>query len=177
VSTISDPEVRLLASLGSTLQPDYINAEQECLWQGSPFNWIRKLPSRRKGKVGEQLVAGWCAAKGFDVCRTGDTEADRIISGQRVEIKMSTLWETGIYRFQQLRDQNYAHVFCLGLSPLDAHCWVIPKSEAWSRTGGQHKGKGAIDTKWLVFDPKNPPEWLSDYGGRLAQAFEIIRSW
>ena len=73
VSRIRDPEVLWLASLGTTLQADYVNVEQDSLWKDSPFDWIRRLPSRRKGKVGEQLVAGWCAAKGFDVTGSGDS--------------------------------------------------------------------------------------------------------
>ena len=83
VNLINDPDVRWLASIGETLRPDYINVEQDLLWKDSPFDWIRCLPSRRKGKVGEQLVAGWCAAKGFDVTSSGDSDADRVIAGKR----------------------------------------------------------------------------------------------
>lgn len=52
----------------------------------------------------------------------------RIIAGRRVEIKFSTLWESGLYTFQKIRDQNYEFVVCLRISPFDAHCWVISKS-------------------------------------------------
>ena len=61
-------------------------------------------------------------AKGFDVAKSPDSQADRIIAGARAEIKTSTLWKNGVYMFQQLRDQNYAFVICLGISPLNAHC-------------------------------------------------------
>lgn len=123
----SDPEVRLLASIAEAIKPDYVNNQEDDPWARSPFGWIKSRPSRQVGKIGEQLVAGWCAAKGFNVNRSSSSEADRIIENKLVEIKFSTLWETGIYKFQQIRDQNYDFVFCLGISPLDAHCWVISK--------------------------------------------------
>ena len=46
------------------------------------------LQATGPGSIGEQLVAGWFAAKGLDVLRTGDSEADRVIDGKRVEIKV-----------------------------------------------------------------------------------------
>ena len=177
MNRIQDPEVRSLASSGQMLQGDYINPEQDRLWKDSPFDWIRRLPSRRKGKVGEQLVAGWCAAKGLDVTASGDSDADRIIAGKRVEIKMSTLWENGIYKFQQLRDQDYAYVICLGISPFDAHCWVIPKAVVWARAPSQHGGSRGSDTRWLSFEAASPAAWLADYGGRLAQVWQILKQW
>lgn len=177
MSRITDPEVRLLAALGGTLRSDYVNAKQDQQWKDSPFDWIRRLPSRRKGKIGEQLVAGWCAAKGFDVTAAGDADADRVIAGQRVEIKLSTLWASGVFKFQQLRDQDYEYVICLGLSPFDAQCWVIPKAVVWNKTPPQHGGSRGTDTRWLSFEAANPENWLADYGGRLAQVQEIIRQW
>ena len=46
------------------------------------------------------------------------------------------LWQTGTYKFQQIRNQNYRFVVCLGISPHDAHCWIIPKNvlmELWAK--------------------------------------------
>jgi hypothetical protein len=79
------------------------------------------------GKIGEQLVEVLCKAMGLDVKSSGDSEADLIIAGRRVEVKFSTLWESGHYKFQQIRDQNYEFAVCLGFSPFDVHCWVISK--------------------------------------------------
>lgn len=101
---IEDPYVRLLASVAAPLRGDYVREGAADPWAGSPFAWIRTRPSRQVGKIGEQLVAGWCAAKGLDVVSSGDAQADRVIAGRRVEIKFSTLWESGVYKFQQIRD-------------------------------------------------------------------------
>jgi len=175
---IVDLEVQALASIAAVLKSDYVKDGQADPWAGSPFAWIRTCPSRQVGKIGEQLVAGWCAAKGLDVTASHDSEADRIVGGHRVEIKFSTLWESGVYTFQQIRDQNYDYAILLGLSPFDAHCWVVSKDQLRMHAIGhtpQHAGKAGTDTFWLSFPVTHPPVWLSPCGGTLAQAFDILK--
>lgn len=176
--SIDDPEVQILAAIAATLKGDYIREGAVDPWAASPFVWIKTLPSRRIGKVGEQLVSGWCAAKGFDVTASGDSQADRVIGGRRVEIKFSTIWQNGNYTFQQFRDQNYEYAICLGLSPFSAHCWVISKDQLRMHVIGhtpQHTGRGGTETYWLPFPASNPPEWLSVCGGTLASAFQVLK--
>ncbi|NUQ70043.1 MAG: hypothetical protein HUU17_04410 [Chthonomonadales bacterium] len=175
-----DIEVRLLASYTHELKADYLRVEGDDPWTDSPFDWIRCLRSGQIGKIGAQLVARWCTEKGLTVIPSGDTQADRVINGKRVEIKTSTRWKTGIYMFQQIRDQDYDYAVCLGISPFDAHCWVLSKDVLRRHVIGktpQHKGKAGSDTFWLTVDPDNPHEWLSSCGGALASAYEIIRNW
>jgi hypothetical protein len=178
---IKDADVLRLAWIADALKGDYVREGAQDPWAGSPFAWIRACPSsRQKGKIGEQLVAGWCAAKGLDVVSSGDSEADRVIAGHRVEIKFSTLWGSGVYKFQQLRDQNYEFAVCLGLSPFDAQCWVISKAVLRQHVIGhtpQHMGKVGTDTFWLSVVSTSPQEWLRSCGGRLAEAFEILKKW
>jgi len=173
---IADPDVALLASISAALMGDYVNPEADP-WVGSPFAWIKTRPSRQVGSIGEQLVAGWFAAKGLDVLRTGDSDADRVIDGRRVEIKFSTLWESGDYVFQQIRNQRYDLALLLGLSPFSASCWVVPKAillEQPFRPGlsHQHGGQAGTDTVWLRFKAASPPEWLAAHGGTLRTAYE-----
>lgn len=173
---ISDPEVLALASIAATMQPDYV-AGADDPWLGSPFEWILKTPSRTRGAIGEKLVAGWCAAKGADVVRSPDSDADRIINGNRVEIKFSTLWKSGGYKFQQIRNQNYTHLVALGVSPFDAHCWILPKSvllEYVIGHMGQHTGAAGQDTAWLGFQADRPYEWMEPYGGTLSEAWRVL---
>ncbi|MBY0313756.1 MAG: hypothetical protein K2W85_16950 [Phycisphaerales bacterium] len=175
---IADADVRILASCSATLQGDY--ADDDFAWQGSPFAWIKTRPSRQVGVIGEKLVAGWLATRGFDVVRSPDSQADRIINGARAEIKFSTLWKSGSYKFQQLRDQDYAFALCLGISPFDAHCWVIPKRvilAQWGKGAGlesQHGGRAGSDTAWLSVVPGDEPAWLRQCGGRLADAAALV---
>ena len=46
-----------------------------------------------------------------------------------MEIKFSTLWKSGVYKFQQIRDQEYDAMVLLGISPFSAACWIVPKAE------------------------------------------------
>ena len=102
-----------------------------------------------------------------------DSQADRIINGERAEVNFSTLWQGGFYRFQQLRDQYYTFAVCLGMSPFDAHCWVIPKTVIMAQWGAgnglesQHGGQARKDTAWLSVVPGKELAWLRACGGRL----------
>ena len=173
--------MKILATCSLTLQSDY-PSEDDDAWKESPFNWIRtRRSSRQRGTIGEKLVSGYLALKGFDVTRSPDSGADRIVGGKRVEIKTSTLWDGGLYRFQQIRDQDYHFALCLGISPFDAHCWVVPKDvllEGWASGAvgmtSQHGGSSGTDTAWLSVNPDNVPEWLSQWGGTLSDTVELI---
>jgi len=173
---ISDPEVLALAAISAALEPDYAAAADDP-WIGSPFKWIKAQPSRTVGAIGESLVAGWSAAKGFDVVRSPSSQADRLIQGHRIEIKFSTLWKNGGYKFQQIRDQEYDYCFCLGVSPFDAHAWLIPKEvllEYVIGHMGQHTGSEGADTAWLGFDVGQEFEWMKPLGGRLSDVRRLI---
>ena len=175
---ITDPEVKLLAGLATTLEPDYVRGADDP-WNGSPFKWILSISSRQKGAVGEALVAGWSAAKGFDVVRTGDSAADRVIEGHRVEIKFSTLWASGGFKFQQIRDQRYEYCFCIGVSPFDAQAWLLPKDVLREHVighMGQHTGASGRDTAWLGFPADKPYDWMKPYGERLQDVERLLRA-
>jgi hypothetical protein len=176
---IQDAEVRILAAISAQLEADY--TEGEDAWAGSPFAWIKTRPSRQVGAIGEKLVAGWLAARDFNIARSPDSDADRIVERKRVEIKFSTQWKNGGYKFQQLRDQNYDIAICLGVTPFDAHCWVLPKTAIlhhWHTAGNiasQHGGASGKDTAWIaVDDPYRPAPWMNEYGGRLKAGLECL---
>lgn len=178
MANIVDPQVALLARLSQSLKGEYLQDISE--WEGSPFGWVKSRPSRQRGKIGEQIVSAWLRERGFRVEGSPDQEADRIVNGRRVEIKFSTRWKGGHYVFQQLRDQNYEIVVCLGLSPVDAHCWVIRKQTIMAKWGAddgihtQHGGRRGSDTAWLSVDPTDPPAWLRQHGGSLSVALEVL---
>jgi hypothetical protein len=140
-------------------------AAEEDPWSASPYRWLRELQSRTRGKAGEQIVTTWLQGEGFTVGPAGSSNSDRRIELAEVEIKLSTRWENGEYRFQQIRDQKYKYVILLGVSPDQLNVWILPKKVALRYSTPQHTGKGGAETRWLCFTAENPPSWLTRYGG------------
>lgn len=149
---------------------------QDRIWDAAPFMWVYEALPNEREEIGKQLIAGWCAARGLNVTRSPDSDADKIIEGKRVEIKFSTLWENGGYTFQQIRDQNYEYLICLGISPFDAHAWIFKKKNIpFSRLKHQHGGSRGRDTWWLTFPPNRPPTWMRKYSGKLRDVYQVLR--
>lgn len=88
----------------------------------------------------------------------------------------------GFYKFQQIRDQNYDMIVCLGVSPFDAHCWAMTKDEVMGRCGRpdgeglphQHGGQAGTDTCWLTVDPAAAHAWLKPHGGSLGDGLRSV---
>lgn len=175
-------EYQELAGISLSLKSEYVGDNSQ--WKGSPFEWIRQCSPRAKGAIGEKIVSGWLAMHEFNVQRSPDSQADRIIEGLRVEIKYSMLWDNGTYLFEQIRDQNYDFAIFLGVSPFDAHCWVVPKSDLmrlWKsehRISSQHGGHDGGDTAWVRLSPSGnsavDDNALAEYGNGLKDALERI---
>ncbi|GAA2517637.1 hypothetical protein [Rarobacter incanus] len=175
--TNRNPDYVELVAASASLADAYA-ADEDDPWATSPFGWILKLPSRTKGAVGEKLISKWAESQGFPVKRSPNSEADRIINGHRIEIKMSTLWSTGDFKFQQIREQEYDYCLCLGLMPQDARAWLLPKDLLRQYVIGhtpQHTGAGGSDTFWLGFPADRPPAWMAEYGDTLEDVADAFR--
>jgi hypothetical protein len=171
------PEFELLASAADFIRPEF--EKENSPWAQSRFEWVITLPSASKGKLGKRLVYQWCAVKGLSIDSSPDSQADMLVNGHRVEIKFSTLWEANIYKFQQIRDQNYEYAVCLGISPFEAHCWVVSKKILKQNVIGhlgQHTGLAGQETAWFAVNPKAPPSWISECGGTLEEAYKVLKS-
>lgn len=166
-----------MADSAANLADRYVASEDDP-WIGSPFEWILRVPSRTKGAIGEMLVSEWASAKGLHVKRSPSSEADRVINGHRIEIKMSTLWKSGGFKFQQIREQDYDFCLCLGISPSEIHAWLLPKEllrEYVIGHMGQHTGAGGSDTAWLGFQVNDEYDWMAPYGDRLGDVENLLR--
>ena len=164
-----DNQFEVLSTISRSLQKEY-ESNDHVRWKDSPFGWLKTRPSRQVGAIAERLLAEWLESScGLSVSRSPDSEADRIVNGKRIEIKCSTLWKSGGYKFQQLRDQNYDYAICLGISPHSVHCWILPKTlimERWKARDGirsQHGGSKGADTAWLNVKPHDPYPWLEPF--------------
>ena len=162
----------MIAATASHLQEEIDNNGNP--WENSPFEWVLKLPPARKGKLGGDLIASWLKSKGLHIDPTKDSTKTIVINRHKIALKFSTLWANGVYKFQQIRDEGYDFVLCLGISPFNAHCWVLPREFAIKHATRQHKGTEGYEY-WMTIDPLNPPEWTQDYGGTLNKAYQILR--
>ena len=163
------PEFEMLAATASYLKEGL--QEKSELWKGSPFEWLLQLPARQKGALGGRLVASWCASKGLPTARSKGSSENLIINGNKLSIKFSTLWNNGKYNFQQIRNDDSDYVLCFGISPTEAHCWVLELKYAIGNAKRQHELE-----YWISFTPKNPPRWLDGFGGSLDQAYEVLKN-
>lgn len=143
-------------------------------WVESPFGWMLLLPSRSRGKAGELLASAWLRRLGYDVRPPLSSGHDRTVEGVPTEVKFSTLWKSGEYVFQQLRDQDYTHALLLGISPSRASAWFTPKDVAFGNAVPQHGGSKGVDTRWIRFLASSPPAWLADYGGSLEDCADVL---
>jgi hypothetical protein len=170
-TTSSDIVARMAGLLSQCPALEVVNTQ----WEGSPFEKIRTLSSRGKGSLAEQWISAWAESEGLCVTRSASSEVDRIIAGRKVEIKFSSLWENGNYRFQQIRNQGYEYCLCLGVSPYAVAAWLIPKKVLRKQSTGQHTGKKAKETLWLAFPAKKVPAWMAPYGGTLDDVARLLR--
>jgi site-specific DNA-methyltransferase (adenine-specific) len=164
-------DFQLLSSAAKYIQSALIADDEK--WENSPFHWVLQLPAAKKGKLGRHLIYTWCASKGLTIDKVSDTDANLLINGHRIATKFSTLWEKGIYKFQQIRNQGYDFLVCLGISPYEVHCWVFDREYVVQHAKVQHK-KGS--EYWFSINPEKPPEWAKNYGGTLEQAYKILKT-
>lgn len=173
---MNESETNVIAEISIILRHEYLD-DADDIWANSSFKWIKSQPSRRVGAIGERLVEEWSKHHGFIVERSPDSDADRIINGHRIEIKLSTLWASGGYKFQQIRDQNYEYCFCIGISPFEVHAWLIPKEVLQKHVighMGQHTGAEGSDTAWIGFQVGQEYEWMKPYGGSLDSVKDLL---
>ena len=148
------------------------------LWAGSPFEWLRRKPFGEAAAFAIAVAVGYCAAWYLNVSRKSAEVEDRLIEGRRLSFTFSFLSQTGSYEFCDITDRNYDYLTCIGISPFDAHCWLIPKDLVRQHIIGrlpQCGWRNGRDSFRLSFAPNDPPDWLRDCGGKLRDAFRILR--
>lgn len=161
-----------LIGISERLAEEYLRSDTSP-WFGSPFAWIPPLRPHSIGKIGERMFEEWCDGRGVEVRPSLTTQYDRVVNGHRMEVKFSTRWETGVYKFQQIRTEyEYDHLVCLGLSPATASLWVIPKPVAVENSRPQ----AAETSRWISFPADIPPDWMTAYGGSLDEAWAVIEA-
>lgn len=147
-------------------------------WENSPVKFILTLPPSTKGSLGRKITKFWALNNGYEAeLEHADKQHYVLIEGLRFQVKLSTPWDTGTYRFQQIRNTDFDGGFFIGVSAHDIHVWVIPKEILDTHvigSLGQHTGQDASDTWWLEVNVNAIPAWLDEYGSQLSDAKRII---
>ena len=137
----NDPNRKLIGGLGMILaewihnykcHDDAVNNKDIDPYNGSPFQIYKEMSSKRKGKYFEMIVAEYCQHLGCGVKRAENSEHDRIISGKKVEIKGSMLWEghDELFRWQQIRPaHDYDIMVFLAMYPDRIDLFASTKKE------------------------------------------------
>ena len=165
---------KTLVKITDSLIPKY---PASTAWNDSSFNWIRGLPSARKGAIGRDIGSGLLYAYGFT---PGAYRYELLVNGQTVLVRVAMKWEGNTVKFQNIRDNTFDHALCIALYPKSAYAWLVPKGEVWAngrvrkdRLGvkAQHKGADA----WIHVDPKNVQPWLQPYGGTIDDMIKVAK--
>jgi hypothetical protein len=148
-------------------------------WNGSSFNWMRRLPPGSKNVVGRSMLASLLLQNGLTA--TLSSKRQLRVNGNGISFKMAMMWQVGIVKFQNIRgDLDFDFLFCLALYPTKAFGWLIPKEELWKdgKFNTAHAGlddqHGGADA-WIDIDPTNPAAWLAPYGGTIEQAIATAK--
>lgn len=145
------------------LEEDFTLSER---WRGSRFVWVKTARPQDKGRVGERLFDRLCAAAGVAVDGRNGKGHDRRVGGVKVEVKLSTLYDTAnpddaYYQWLQLRPaDDYDLVVLIGVDPDALHVWVVDKASVLTHAVGQHGGKDATETRKLALAHDARPAWL-----------------
>lgn len=176
-NSASERDLEFLTLILRGLESNYPGTQA---WDESPFKWVLAQPSATKGSIGRQLVIAWANLHGLfprQVSLEHQTYLE--LNDVLIQVKFSTLWDTGYYRFQQIRDKGYNYSLCFGLAPFDMNAWLIPKQLLDIHvigTKGQHTGAGSGETWWFEVSPSGPPSWLQECGGQLKDVADHLRT-
>ena len=169
-----DPELEVFYDINAELRDEMVQ-DQVDPWEASPFAWIRRANSRRRGAIGEALMRRWAREMGILVQDPVTSGHDCRFDGVPVEVKTSLLWEGGWLSFQQLRDQDYEVACLLGIEPLQIQLWAVPKGVLWAHAIGQHGGlwRGRMRPSGVSRFPssRRASSWLASLWRSLRQAW------
>ena len=179
--TPKEPGLAALEAIAINIKGEF-DTPEDAEWSDCSLKWIRSKPSATVGKIGRTLVKALCDSAFLPAKPVGYS---LVLKGKILQVRTSTGWSGGGFKFQQLRHESYAAVFCLGITPHKVFAWVIPKGVIFKADGTiltkdgltpQHKGKGGSDTAWINVDVQSVPPWMTQYGDSIAKAMTVLKA-
>jgi hypothetical protein len=131
-------------------------------WGGSVNGWIRLLPNKKVGLVGEKLVH---AIVGGVHHRVNDLGYDIEVGDMMIEVKTSTLsYSAGnVWTWNQVRPNDpYTHLCFVAITPNDVRVFNVPRNEIPDVYLGQHGigGDGGTTTQIKWNNRDTFPDWM-----------------
>lgn len=142
----------MLTNIIRELERDYV---YENPWVNTPYHWISIQPSTVKGKIGEDIVSTCLNLIGYTSTKNQTPAWDLNVDDMRVEVKLSLLNKTGLFKFLQIRpNDDYTHIALVAITHNSSDIYLIPKDEL-KGLKPQHSGKrGSKDTYYLGITPQ-----------------------
>lgn len=144
----------------------------DVLWRGTRFEWLRKLPAKRKGELGELLVAAIFNGRIVSGVRY-DVEAGEM----KIEVKLATQSVVKIvtrkFTWNQVRHSDSSTHHCLiAVYPANIRAFNIPTEIIRLNISRQHgEGDGSFNATNLDYHKVYTGEkWV------YMKDFEIINS-
>lgn len=138
----------------------------EAHWATAPNGWIRALPNKKVGYVGERLIYRMLGGKHHTDNSTGfDIESGEM----KVEVKTSTLsfTKSNVWTWNQVRPNDpYTHLCFVAIYPDRVRAFnvpkdMIPREVLWRQHGIGGDGGTTTQIKWNQRD--SFPDWMTPY--------------
>lgn len=129
--------------------------EQDDAWSSSPFEWLRRLPAAQQADAGHQVIAAWCKTQGLSIPP----------NGRKLATSFALLTDD-TYSFQHIPPTDFDQLLCFGISPRQAHGWLLDSDQALRLVQPQPDGS---------FTLVIPPEWLNGADDSLDQVCVALK--
>lgn len=141
------------------VDPKLLEAEEEDpRYLDSPFRYLKQLHAKQKGQRYEQITESVIRKLGYTVSKPVNTDHDRIVNGEKVEIKGSTLNKrTAHFSFLQIRpDQDYDRIYFVMFYPQEMVILEMTKAKVLENIQQghfkkQHGGNRADSGTYLYY--------------------------
>ena len=169
--------------------PSFIESDEEKRrdWINSDFSLVKDILNPRiRGEAMIALALKFIRKSEYPMdpdSKHNSTQTAKI-NKKLIQIKTSSLWRGGFYKFQQIRrTDKFDLLFCFGISPGNVHCWIIERYliindigfwEDFEGLENQHANEET--TRWLKVNPKNVADSLKPWGGELDVALEGFKN-
>jgi hypothetical protein len=108
--TSKEPGLAALEAISTKIKAAF-DTPEDLEWKGHSLEWIRSHPSARIGKIGRSFVQSLCEGSGLKVKKIGYS---LIIKDKKIQVRFSTGWSGGGFKFEQLRYEGFDRSLLLG---------------------------------------------------------------